>query len=169
MQNREDKPLEGQLETMYATPTLSAPTRQLRAFPFSPFSHPLSLQFSVTFSGNKKKISKPNRLLLSPLPSLRVSATSQASPASAVASKASSVPSEMKAWIYGDYGGVEVLKFDSKVSVPDLKEDQVLIKVVAAALNPVDFKRRLGKFKNTDSPLPVICFFFGNFHLFMFG
>ncbi|KAL5552890.1 hypothetical protein UlMin_040291 [Ulmus minor] len=141
---------------MYATPTLSAPTPQLRAFPSSPFSHPLSLQFSVTFSGNKKKIIKPNRLLLSPLPSLRVSATSQASPASAVASKASSVPSEMKAWIYGDYGGVEVLKFDSKVSVPDLKEDQVLIKVVAAALNPVDFKRRLGKFKNTDSPLPTV-------------
>lgn len=50
---------------------------------------------------------------------------------------------------------MDVLKFDDKVSVPEVKEDQVLIKVVAAALNPVDAKRRQGKFKATDSPLPV--------------
>lgn len=67
-----------------------------------------------------------------------------------------SVPSEMKAWVYGEYGGVDVLKFDSNVAVPDVKEDQVLVKVFAAALNPVDGKRRQGKFKATDSPLPVI-------------
>jgi hypothetical protein len=57
--------------------------------------------------------------------------------------------------VYGEYGGVDVLKFDSNVAVPDVKEDQVLVKVVAAALNPVDGKRRQGKFKATDSPLPV--------------
>ncbi|KAJ0038781.1 hypothetical protein Pint_22976 [Pistacia integerrima] len=62
----------------------------------------------------------------------------------------------MKAWVYGEYGGVDVLKFDEKVSVPQVKEDQVLIKVVAAALNPVDAKRRQGKFKATDSPLPTV-------------
>ncbi|KAK0573539.1 hypothetical protein LWI29_009622 [Acer saccharum] len=62
----------------------------------------------------------------------------------------------MKAWVYGEYGGVDVLKFDENVSVPELKEDQVLIKVVAAALNPVDAKRRQGKFKATDSPLPTV-------------
>lgn len=66
------------------------------------------------------------------------------------------VPSEMKAWLYGEYGGVDVLKFDEKVTVPQVKEDQVLIKVVAAALNPVDGKRRQGKFKATDSPLPTV-------------
>lgn len=66
------------------------------------------------------------------------------------------VPSEMKAWVYGEYGGVDVLKFDDKVAVPNVNEDQVLVKVVAAALNPVDAKRRQGKFKATDSPLPVI-------------
>lgn len=83
-------------------------------------------------------------------------ANSQSAPASAVASEVSSVPSEMKAWVYGEYGGVDVLKFDSSVSVPEVKEDQVLIKVVAAALNPVDAKRMQGKFKATDSPLPTV-------------
>lgn len=101
-------------------------------------------------------------------PTLRVSATSQASPASTEASKVSSLPSEMKAWVYGEYGGVDVLKFENKVSVPELKEDQVLIKVVAAALNPVDFKRRQGKFKNTDSPLPVNSSFSSNFWVCLF-
>ncbi|KHN27018.1 Quinone oxidoreductase-like protein, chloroplastic [Glycine soja] len=62
----------------------------------------------------------------------------------------------MRAWVYGEYGGVDVLKLDSNVTVPDVKEDQVLIKVVAAALNPVDAKRRQGKFKATDSPLPTV-------------
>ncbi|KAL2456777.1 Quinone oxidoreductase-like protein [Abeliophyllum distichum] len=86
---------------------------------------------------------------------LRISANAQSAP-SAEASTSSSIPSEMKGWSYGEYGGVDVLKFESNVAVPQLKEDQVLIKVVAAALNPVDFKRRLGKFQATDSPLPTV-------------
>ncbi|XP_042484355.1 2-methylene-furan-3-one reductase-like [Macadamia integrifolia] len=67
-------------------------------------------------------------------------------------SASSPIPSEMKAWLYGEYGSFNVLKFDSKVTMPDV-EDQALLKVVAAALNPVDGKR-MGKFKATDSPLP---------------
>ncbi|KAK6928317.1 hypothetical protein RJ641_006908 [Dillenia turbinata] len=48
------------------------------------------------------------------------------------------VPTEMKAWTYDKYGaGVDVLKLESNVKVPQVKEDQVLLKVVAAALNPV--------------------------------
>lgn len=140
---------------MYATPTLSPKLTAFHSLSSTP-----SLGFSFTFRENSSKIFSPtgfsaHRVGFSPLHSFRVSATSQASPASTEASKASSLPSEMKAWVYGEYGGVDVLKFDTKVSVPELNEDQVLIKVVAAALNPVDFKRRLGKFKNTDSPLPV--------------
>lgn len=77
-------------------------------------------------------------------------------PASSEAVKVTPVPSDMKAWVYGEYGGVDVLKLDSNVAVPDVKEDQVLVKVVAAALNPVDAKRRQGKFKATDSPLPTV-------------
>ncbi|KAG8383171.1 hypothetical protein BUALT_Bualt05G0156900 [Buddleja alternifolia] len=62
----------------------------------------------------------------------------------------------MKAWRYSEYGGVEVLKLESNVEVPEIKDDQVLIKVVAAALNPIDYKRRLGLFKATDAPLPTV-------------
>ncbi|EEF37017.1 2-methylene-furan-3-one reductase [Ricinus communis] len=125
----------------------------------SNLSPPFSLRFAPTFPENSRK--KPNFLRqsssssLSHIP-LRVSANSQAAPASTQATKISSLPSEMKAWVYGEYGGVDVLKFDEKVSVPEVKEDQVLIKVVAAALNPVDAKRRQGKFKATDSPLPTV-------------
>ncbi|KAG8635031.1 hypothetical protein MANES_17G121000v8 [Manihot esculenta] len=70
---------------------------------------------------------------------------------------ADSIPSKMKAWLYNEYGNSEnVLRFDSEVEVPQVKEDQVLIKVVAAALNPVDSKRILGWFKVTDSPHPTV-------------
>ncbi|XP_057810979.1 2-methylene-furan-3-one reductase-like [Salvia miltiorrhiza] len=62
----------------------------------------------------------------------------------------------MKAWSYKQYGGPEVLKLESDVAVPELNDDQVLIKVVAAALNPVDYKRRGGAFGPYDSPLPII-------------
>jgi hypothetical protein len=66
------------------------------------------------------------------------------------------IPSHNKAWVYSEYGSaVDVLKLDSNVTVPQVKEDQVLIKVVAASLNPVDSKRMRGFFKATDSPLPV--------------
>uniref|UniRef100_A0A2N9F395 Enoyl reductase (ER) domain-containing protein n=1 Tax=Fagus sylvatica TaxID=28930 RepID=A0A2N9F395_FAGSY len=68
-----------------------------------------------------------------------------------------SIPSQNKAWVYSEYGkAVDVLKLDPNVTVPEVKEDQVLIKVVAAALNPVDSKRMLGFFKDIDSPLPTV-------------
>lgn len=67
------------------------------------------------------------------------------------------IPTKMKAWVYSQYGKPEdVLKFESEVDVPDVKDDQVLIKVVAAALNPVDSLRMLGFFKDTDCPLPIV-------------
>jgi hypothetical protein len=154
-----DKPLET-AGIIGSQAMLTSTASQLRTFhslspqpnPFSPF------RFSLTFRENKKKSSTSLGQTRVPTLPLSVSAKSQVAPASTDASKVSSIPSEMKAWVYGEYGGVDVLKLDSKVSVPDVKEDQVLIKVVAAALNPVDFKRRQGKFKATDSPLPVIVF-----------
>ncbi|KAK6242079.1 hypothetical protein QUC31_014265 [Theobroma cacao] len=138
--------------------TLPSTTPQLRTFT----SPPLSFNRSFGFPENRRKLSGTSSLLRGAPPSfsyvpLRVTANSQsAAPASTEAAKATAVPSEMKAWVYGEYGGVDVLKFDEKVAVPRVKEDQVLIKVVAAALNPVDGKRRQGKFKATDSPLPTV-------------
>lgn len=78
-----------------------------------------------------------------------------ASSSPAVAATATDVPATMKAWAYEEYGDASVLKLDESVSVPAVGEDQVLVRVAAAALNPVDSKRRMGKFKATDSPLPV--------------
>lgn len=158
MKTEEDKPLRDsrkqkqQQTAMYAaaTATLTSTSPQLKLHP-SLCPNRISLGFSLTFPGKYATKKLP---LSSVNPGLRISA-SASSPASAEASKVSSVPAEMKAWVYGEYGGVDVLKLESNVSVPDVKEDQVLIKVFAAALNPVDFKRRQGKFKNTDSPLPV--------------
>ncbi|VFQ93172.1 unnamed protein product [Cuscuta campestris] len=65
---------------------------------------------------------------------------------------------EMKGWVYAEYGGVEKMKLEENVGVPEIRYDEdgdVLIRVCAAALNPVDFKRREGKFRASDSPLPA--------------
>ncbi|KAF5443157.1 hypothetical protein F2P56_035740 [Juglans regia] len=136
---------------------LASTASQLRTFhslsPLPPLTFSSPFRLSLSFRQSNRKCTLQTSV--PPFP-LRVSASSQAAPASTEAAKASSVPSEMKAWVYGEYGSVDVLKFDSNVSVPEVKEDQVLIKVVAAALNPVDFKRRQGKFKATDSPLPTV-------------
>ncbi|KAK9925286.1 hypothetical protein M0R45_033614 [Rubus argutus] len=73
------------------------------------------------------------------------------------AASSDSIPSVNGAWVYSEYGKTaDVLKFDPTVAVPEVKEDQVLIKVVAASLNPVDFKRALGYFKDNDAPLPIV-------------
>jgi 2-methylene-furan-3-one reductase len=60
-----------------------------------------------------------------------------------------SIPSHTKAWVYSQYGNIEdVLKFNPNVPTPHTKEDKVLIKIVDAALIPVDIKRALGHFKD---------------------
>lgn len=64
----------------------------------------------------------------------------------------------MRGWLYTGYGDPrEVLEFETELGIPTIAEDQVLIKVVAAALNPIDAKRMRGFLAsgNRDSPLPV--------------
>ncbi|KAL3526051.1 hypothetical protein ACH5RR_014423 [Cinchona calisaya] len=72
------------------------------------------------------------------------------------------IPSKMKAWVYSQYGKPEdVLKLETDIAVPDVKDDQVLIKVVAVAQNPIYPKRMSGLFKANDSPLPLAKHVFG--------
>ncbi|KAF4376565.1 hypothetical protein F8388_025436 [Cannabis sativa] len=67
------------------------------------------------------------------------------------------IPSVNKGWVYSEYGkSCHVLKLDSDVGVPEVREDQVLIKVVVASINPVDYQRMLGFFKTIDSPPPTV-------------
>lgn len=68
---------------------------------------------------------------------------------------ADEVPLKMKGWKYDKYGSPDVLEL-TEVDVPQIADDQVLVKIGAAALNPVDFKRRQGKFEKTDSALPTV-------------
>ncbi|KAK4357538.1 hypothetical protein RND71_023148 [Anisodus tanguticus] len=134
---------------------LSSTTLQLKPLhPPSSFSSLHSSCSVLRVKGSRKVENCIQISQFSTVSPLRVSASSQA--ATTETSTSTSIPSEMKAWSYTDYGSVDVLKFESNVSVPDIKEDQVLIKVVVAALNPVDFKRRLRKFKASDSPLPTV-------------
>ncbi|PNX54550.1 quinone oxidoreductase-like protein chloroplastic-like [Trifolium pratense] len=136
--------------------SLSTTISHLTILPSLPSTSSLSHRFSFTFPEKRNQKNSHTTLFSSSSRSGRFLVKSQTSSvSSSEAVKVTSVPSEMKAWVYGEYGDVDVLKFDSSVAVPDVKEDQVLVKVVAAALNPVDGKRRQGKFKATDSPLPV--------------
>lgn len=65
-----------------------------------------------------------------------------------------------KAWYYKEYGSIDVLEF-GEFPVPKPGPGQILVKVRAAALNPVDFKKREGLFKTNDSDFPVFtCFAF---------
>ncbi|KAL0921429.1 hypothetical protein M5K25_008498 [Dendrobium thyrsiflorum] len=125
--------------------------------------------FSLSFTSSSNFNTKPARNIFSSIftttlgrnrvrdrTSLRISASSQSVPSTTqTITSVSEIPLKMKAWFYEEYGNVNVLRLDEGVSVPEVKEDQVLVKVLAAGLNPVDYKRRQGKFKATDSPLPV--------------
>jgi NADPH:quinone reductase-like Zn-dependent oxidoreductase len=65
-------------------------------------------------------------------------------------------PAMMKAVVVNGFGGPEVLKYQ-EVPKPEPKNDEILVRVMAAAVNPVDTYVRQGKFfKNRDSQGPVI-------------
>lgn len=55
----------------------------------------------------------------------------------------------MKAFRIHEYGNVDVLKMD-EVSIPEIEKDEVLIKVYATSVNPVDWKIREGYLKGMN-------------------
>src|SRR5436190_23351240 len=62
----------------------------------------------------------------------------------------------MKAVVVHEYGGPEVLKYE-EVPRPEPKENEVLVRVIAASVNPVDVLIRSGKYaKFFGTTLPLI-------------
>src|SRR5436189_4561782 len=71
-------------------------------------------------------------------------------------SSARAAEQPMKAIVVHAYGGPEVLKYED-VPRPDPKDDQMLVRVIAAAVNPVDGMIRSGKFANYfHNTLPLV-------------
>jgi NADPH:quinone reductase-like Zn-dependent oxidoreductase len=69
---------------------------------------------------------------------------------------AQSATPTMKAIVIHEYGGPEVLKYED-VRRPEPKDDQLLIRVAAAGVNPVDGMIRAGMFaKDGDRAFPII-------------
>jgi NADPH:quinone reductase-like Zn-dependent oxidoreductase len=73
---------------------------------------------------------------------------------SVMASGQSSSPT-MKAIVVHEYGGPDVLKVEDAPR-PEAKDDQVLIRVIAAGVNPVDAYIRAGKSKFSGTTVPFI-------------
>jgi NADPH:quinone reductase-like Zn-dependent oxidoreductase len=62
----------------------------------------------------------------------------------------------MKAIVVHEYGGPEVLKYE-EVPRPEPKDDQILIRVIAAGVNPVDAMIRSGMFAKYEKDVfPII-------------
>jgi NADPH:quinone reductase-like Zn-dependent oxidoreductase len=61
----------------------------------------------------------------------------------------------MKAIVVHEFGGPEVLKYEDAPR-PEPKEDEVLIRVMAAGVNPVDVAIRAGRFNRGGGNLPLI-------------
>src|SRR5438552_13222161 len=69
---------------------------------------------------------------------------------------AQSARSTMKAIVVHEYGGPEVLKYEDTPR-PEPKEDEILVRVIAAGVNPVDGMIRAGMFaKYSKNAFPMI-------------
>ena len=60
----------------------------------------------------------------------------------------------MKAVRIHSFGGIDVLKYED-VPIPEPKEDEVLIRVIAAGVNPYDVDLREGADKRLKLPLAL--------------
>jgi len=79
-----------------------------------------------------------------------------AAPVLLTISTAESAKPTMKAIVIHEYGGPEVLKYED-VPRPEPKDDQLLVRVIAAGVNPVDGMIRSGMFaKGGNGAFPMI-------------
>jgi NADPH:quinone reductase-like Zn-dependent oxidoreductase len=65
------------------------------------------------------------------------------------------IPTTMKAAVYNEYGGPEVLQY-TDMPVPELEQGDALIKVFAVGLNGFDLMARSGRYKPNKGKFPHI-------------
>ena len=61
----------------------------------------------------------------------------------------------MKAARMHGFGGPEVIELD-EISPPQIEGDEVLVRVIAASINPIDYKIRSGSFGRDQKQLPAV-------------
>ena len=61
------------------------------------------------------------------------------------------IPTTQHAVLIREFGKPDVMNYEGGVAIPALAEDQVLIKVAYAGINPVDYKTRQGKGWGADN------------------
>jgi NADPH:quinone reductase-like Zn-dependent oxidoreductase len=61
----------------------------------------------------------------------------------------------MRAIVMHEYGGPDVLKYE-QVPRPEPKDDQILVRVIAAGVNPGDAMLRSGMFGKSEKDVPTI-------------
>ena len=61
------------------------------------------------------------------------------------------IPTTQHAVLIREFGEPDVMNYEDGVAIPDLTDEQVLIKVAYAGINPVDYKTRQGKGWGADN------------------
>lgn len=63
----------------------------------------------------------------------------------------SQLPTTQYAVLIREFGEPEVMKYQDSVAIPELQDNQVLVKIAYAGINPVDYKTRQGKGWGADN------------------
>ena len=61
------------------------------------------------------------------------------------------IPSQQHAVLITEFGAPEVMQYQNGIAIPEITDNQVLIRVAYAGINPVDYKTRQGKGWGADN------------------